>query len=298
MATLRLPRCAPTALVHLAISAAASAEDSEGDVEAFVEEIVAASVAVLIALAAVVSAVAIDSAAPPTLQAVLALHPAATAVDLTVTATTTEAAVDLDAMTDLVVGTAAVAASTDLPAATTNPSALATATAVTVVAAVGIAIEARTTAEGATTTAGEMTAVEETTHASARTKAARAMRESGSCVDTNYDMTFGSCGGYPESTCLAFPVLISFTFDNPRVSRRKRRLSCSTLDYCQAKYAASRGLRPVCLSMQPWIESASDLLGPPIPPGRIKVGRIPRKPGVTTIRPPSAFNILRLSNLG
>lgn len=196
----------------------ASVVDSEVDAEASVAEVTvaaseAASTVLLAAVASAVVVAIVALAARPTLRVVPALHPAhMAAVDPTVTATTTEEeVVGLDATTDPVVGTAAAAAeaSTDHPAATMNPSALGTAT---VVAAVGIAIEARTTAEGATTTA-ETTAEEETTRASVHTKAARVMRESAKCVDTNCDKTFWSCGGYPESTCLAFPVLISFTFD-------------------------------------------------------------------------------------
>lgn len=190
--TRKLLRCDP--VVAPATLAAASAVDLEVDVEAFVEVIVAAfgvaSTAALVAVALVAVTVVLAVlptalAALPMLRVDRALLLADTVVDLTVIATTIEAAEDTDdAMT-----TEAVAAIAAAAVATIDPARAATwsrlvpdrATA----AVVGIVIEAMTIAEEATTTA------EETTLASVRTKAVRATRESGSCVDTNDGMTVG-----------------------------------------------------------------------------------------------------------
>lgn len=235
-ATPKLLRCVQMGLGLPAGLTAASVAASEVDAEASAEGIVVDSGAVsivVLAVAAVLSVrVIVDSEARPTLLAALALHLAQhTAAGLTVTATTTEEVVDLDGATmiDPAVGTGvavavAVVVSTDLDlVATTSHSVLATATEATVV--VGIATEATMTAEEAMTTAEETTA-EGTTHASVRMMAARATRESASCVDTNCDKTIGLVVGI-----LRLLVRLNLSRFDTKGKQKKPKFSRNTLDH-------------------------------------------------------------------
>lgn len=212
----------------LATSAAASAVASEVDAAASVEETGAAfGVALTVALVAAASVVVIVAlavlpmalVARPTLPAAPALPLADTAVDLTVIATTTEAEDMDDVMTTEAVAAIAAAAAVSIDRAQVATwsrlvpdRTTAAIAAIAVVVVVGIAIGATMTAEEA------MTIAEGTILASVRTKAARATRESESCVDTNGGRTRWSCGGYLESTVFAFLVSIS-PLSTPRVSR-------------------------------------------------------------------------------
>lgn len=228
--TQRLLHCA--LVVALVTLAAASAVDSEVDVEASVEVIGAAlgvaSTVVLVAVASAVGIVALVAlpmvlAALPTRPADLGLL-ADMVVDLTVIATTTE---EVEA-TDAVMTIEAVAATAAAAAAATIDLARAAiwshwvpGRVTAAIAVVGIATEATTTAE-------EVMMIAETT-ASVRTKAVQATKESESCVDTNDGRTIGLVVGIFDSTSFAFLVFI-FSPSTPRVSRRKPKLSHSTLN--------------------------------------------------------------------
>lgn len=165
--TPRPRQCDPVAALMAAfvVGSGAGVEVSGAAIGASVED------STVVPEAEVTVAATAGSAAHPMHRADLATAEAEadTAADLTVIAETMEEAVDTaDAMmTDLVAASAAVSIDLAL-VATLSPLDLDTATAVAVV---GIATEAMTIAE--------------TTPGSAHTRAVRATRESGNCVDTN-----------------------------------------------------------------------------------------------------------------